>query len=217
MEKDFATSRLVITTGDMRDRAEDYLKKTWNVDASKYPYISWFSDESSLKIATVRQIQEHVSFAHTDGTRYCVVLGIDTASLPAQNALLKLVEEPPAHTQIVLIGNSLASILPTIQSRCLIDVESEQVETVHAESVYTELYGASIPTALEQAENYTDRAEALTLTSSLLQYLHAELEKNGENQTLQQHLQATLALKKRLEQNCNVQLVVEEAFLQYRS
>ena len=37
----------------------------------------------------------------------------------AQNALLKTIEEPPAYAVIILLTDNLASLLPTIQSRCI--------------------------------------------------------------------------------------------------
>lgn len=39
-------------------------------------------------------------------------------SIQAQNALLKTLEEPPPQTFIILLTNSLGTIVPTIQSRC---------------------------------------------------------------------------------------------------
>lgn len=46
---------------------------------------------------------------------------IDEAQLlrgPAQNALLKTLEEPPDHTWIILVTDRPSRLLPTIQSRC---------------------------------------------------------------------------------------------------
>ncbi len=39
-------------------------------------------------------------------------------SIQAQNALLKTLEEPPSQTFIILLTNSLRTIVPTIRSRC---------------------------------------------------------------------------------------------------
>src|SRR3972149_3468739 len=39
-------------------------------------------------------------------------------TLPAQNALLKLVEEPPPNTQLILAAYPGRELLPTLVSRC---------------------------------------------------------------------------------------------------
>jgi hypothetical protein len=46
--------------------------------------------------------------------------------MQAQNALLKILEEPPNHTIIILSSNSKEPLLPTIISRCqIIDLKDE--------------------------------------------------------------------------------------------
>ena len=41
-------------------------------------------------------------------------------TIPAQNALLKTLEEPPEYAVIILIANGLSAFLPTILSRCVV-------------------------------------------------------------------------------------------------
>jgi len=43
----------------------------------------------------------------------------DNMSTAAQNALLKLLEEPPAHAAFILLCRSAQSLLPTVLSRCV--------------------------------------------------------------------------------------------------
>jgi hypothetical protein len=52
--------------------------------------------------------------------RIAVVYNCDGASIEAQNALLKLLEEPPTKTLIVLHVSQKSQVLKTIQSRCQI-------------------------------------------------------------------------------------------------
>ncbi|MFH2118567.1 MAG: hypothetical protein ABII10_02435 [Candidatus Paceibacterota bacterium] len=75
--------------------------------------------EETLKIDTVRELLQHTSFARAKTEpQVIVVCATQTASLPAQNALLKIVEEPPPHTQIILIATPGHQLLPTLCSRC---------------------------------------------------------------------------------------------------
>lgn len=57
-------------------------------------------------------------------------------TIHAQNALLKLLEEPPLHSQIILTVNNHYSLLPTVISRCLCtNLEGDDP----GESPYTQL------------------------------------------------------------------------------
>lgn len=217
MDSTFTTSHLLLCEQPFRPAVETFIGEKWNIDVKTYPHTIWFGEEGeSLKIATVRDLQENLSFAQSaEHPRYIIILGIDTATIPAQNALLKVVEEPPANTQLILVGKSLNSILPTIQSRCILNGFSEEIDTTKTKEMYHSLRTADIPLALALAEEYTDRATAQTMAVSLIRALHEQLG-NDPSPQLAVHIQTVLRLKERLEKNCNVQLVVEETFLQLR-
>ena len=53
-----------------------------------------------------------------DGWRVVVVDAADELGRAAANALLKTLEEPPAHTLFLLVSHSPSRLLPTIRSRC---------------------------------------------------------------------------------------------------
>ncbi len=65
--------------------------------------------------------------------RVFLVDDADSMSEEAANSLLKILEEPPLFTHIVLLSDGAAPILPTIKSRCRIltflPVSDEDVET----------------------------------------------------------------------------------------
>lgn len=52
------------------------------------------------------------------GHRLCVVDSIDDCNVRSANALLKILEEPPADTTFILVSHRPGSLLPTIRSRC---------------------------------------------------------------------------------------------------
>jgi DNA polymerase-3 subunit delta' len=64
--------------------------------------------------------------------RVFIVEDADVMSEPAENALLKILEEPPLFSHIILLAENLAQILPTIKSRCqvltFLPVSDEEVE-----------------------------------------------------------------------------------------
>jgi DNA polymerase-3 subunit delta' len=67
----------------------------------------------------VRRLKGFFSLSAAGGGRRVVI--VDTAdemNISAANALLKLLEEPPANTTLLLISHQPSHLLPTIRSRC---------------------------------------------------------------------------------------------------
>jgi DNA polymerase-3 subunit delta' len=55
---------------------------------------------------------------HRQGLRVVVLYPAEALNMPASNALLKTLEEPPPGTVFLLSSNGLDRVLPTILSRC---------------------------------------------------------------------------------------------------
>jgi DNA polymerase-3 subunit delta' len=55
---------------------------------------------------------------HRQGLRVVVLYPAEALNMPASNALLKTLEEPPPGTVFLLASNGLDRLLPTILSRC---------------------------------------------------------------------------------------------------
>jgi len=66
-----------------------------------------------------------------DVTRVVIIESAESMTIAAQNALLKVIEEPPAKTIFLLLANSAGGLLPTIKSRSQIiymrPVESDEL------------------------------------------------------------------------------------------
>ena len=87
----------------------------------------------SIGIDTVKYIKQKIFLKPFKGTKKMLV--IEDAQLlttEAQNALLKLLEEPPDHTIIFIETTTKEALLPTILSRCQI---IELVETQNLASL----------------------------------------------------------------------------------
>jgi DNA polymerase-3 subunit delta' len=77
------------------------------------------AEESSIKIEQVRDLQRHLSYKPYEHRRITVIIdGGEFFTLPAANALLKTLEEPPANTLILLLTGNKDAIPVTITSRC---------------------------------------------------------------------------------------------------
>lgn len=78
------------------------------------------SGKKEISIQQVRDLERELSLRPFSGRRKIAV--VDPARLmnaPAQNALLKTLEEPPEGSLIVLISTSMGGLLPTLISRCV--------------------------------------------------------------------------------------------------
>lgn len=76
-------------------------------------------DGAFIKIDQVRTISRELRFAPLEGRRRVVIIhDAQTMNLEASNAILKILEEPPGHTILILTASQTSDLLPTIVSRC---------------------------------------------------------------------------------------------------
>jgi DNA polymerase-3 subunit delta' len=74
---------------------------------------------SFIKIAQIRSLAHTLSMRPYEAkTRVVVITAAQALNAAASNALLKILEEPPNRTMLVLIATQKSALLPTIVSRC---------------------------------------------------------------------------------------------------
>lgn len=96
---------------------------------------------------SVEDIRDAGSFLHHTAAmsdwRCMIVDAADEMNTNAQNALLKVLEEPPPRTLILLLAHAPSRLLPTIRSRCralpLQPLSEEQVARVLAPTMPTDI------------------------------------------------------------------------------
>lgn len=73
----------------------------------------------SLKIDAVRSLEHDLSLSpYQSSFRVGLLLDFELATISAQNALLKTLEEAPEHAILLLTTRDIQNLLPTIVSRC---------------------------------------------------------------------------------------------------
>ncbi len=92
-----------------------------NIDKKIHPgyiEINLEEDKKNISIDQIRELKERLYLTSSTGSyKIAVINQADLMSLEAANALLKLIEEPPKNSIIILITKKVENILPTIRSR----------------------------------------------------------------------------------------------------
>lgn len=89
------------------------------IDSGNHPDIYIIKPlKTSVGIEQVIQLQEKISRKHYEGEyKICLIEEADKLTLPAANALLKISEEPPENTIIILSTGNGEGVISTLQSR----------------------------------------------------------------------------------------------------
>lgn len=174
--------------------------------------------ETSIGIKQIRELKIKVNLKPFQNPYKIALLArAERLTLPAQNALLKLLEEPPAQTMIILDSASADSLLPTIQSRCQLiqlpsktQIDFSQEELANTIQFITNLIkkGAGERLLLIQP-SLKDRETAIEFCQKAMLALHPRLTQFVK---LVKSLQNSLSL---MQQNVNTKLVMENMVLSW--
>jgi len=118
-----------------------------------------------IKIDQVRSLGEFLTIAaHRGGRRVVMLAPAEALNGPAANALLKLLEEPPAGAVFLGVSDELDAVLPTVRSRCVLQrvpmptvvealawLQAQGVE--RAEEALAEAGGAPVGLAAPEADD----------------------------------------------------------------
>lgn len=128
----FAAEILAIGSDDAAETRRRAL-----LDPSPHPDLVWLKPVGmSHAVADVRQQVIHQApLSPFEGSnRVFVVEAADALNEESQNAMLKTLEEPPAHAHLILLSSESEAVLPTVASRCqLIELDALSQEVIEAD------------------------------------------------------------------------------------
>lgn len=79
-------------------------------------------DGKVISVYTVRAMIDKMQMSSMSGDwRVILIDSVDQLNTAASNAILKLLEEPPAKTLFLLVVHQLANVLPTVRSRARVE------------------------------------------------------------------------------------------------
>ena len=101
---------------DIKD--EDLRRALDRLAANPYADVS-FVNKSVLGIDTIRQVRSQAAMRPYEGRKKVFILTeADKMTEQSANALLKTLEEPPAHVLLILTSARFGKLPPTVMSRC---------------------------------------------------------------------------------------------------
>ncbi len=207
-----------------------------------HPDLVWVergSDDTRITIGQIRDVQNALRLgANEGGRRAAVIDGAEWLNPQAQNALLRLLEEPPPDTTLILVASRASAIIATIRSRSVRirfpDPEgpglrsAETPEEVAAiVSLLDDLRGQSVGQLLDFAEQYRGAraiaAEGVTrLIDVSAEWLREEIKgrvARGEptrTRALDAHRSLQQLRRDLIQRNANPQMVAERLLLGLR-
>lgn len=202
----------LLTGGDAGSR-QKYLG---DLATTQTELIHLVAEKTTLTIKQVKDLSIPLSIA----ARIPRIVWIEEANLltiPAQNALLKMLEEPPENTSFYLSCQSPSMLLPTIRSRTKV-ITLDQTLVADDPSILTDLKVIMSQTPGDRLTNIVkrDRSESIAwlsqIESALKDKLHGTVTP-ASSSTLAKIARVVLQAHRELLANCSVGLVTQVFYL----
>jgi len=165
-------------------------------------------EDEKIGIAQIKQLIKHLSTKPFGTTaKSAVILDGNNISPDAQNTLLKILEEPPGESVILIGVDSETKLLPTVLSRCQVVYQVSSIKYQAKEFDLEQILNASIEERFEIVEKASDKERLLNnLTES---YRAKVLKGEGAGEFLEELLRAQIWK----ESNVNVRTILEYIML----
>ena len=126
--------------------------------------LTYAPEGATFKIDTVREIRDNAYVMPIEAKRKVnILIDCDKMNEPAQNAFLKVLEEPPEFMVFILITQNAQSLLTTVRSRCVtLTVQNPDLDdAADYIKLQTGKPDADIKEALENAHGNIGKAMAM--------------------------------------------------------
>lgn len=180
----------ILIVGTIEKTKEAALKLCLENKISKFD-VQTIETEKAVGIGDIRNLQKKLFLKPIKSETKAVILEAFLGmTLDSQNAFLKVLEEPPAHTIIIILATSLDFVLPTVLSRCSLirlyetrKLSNEEIENNLKIISGLKKEGTSQALLIAQYDS-KDREVALQFLENLIISAHDALEnKNTELST----------------------------------
>ena len=203
----------LLTGGSKEDRVK-YLSALLT---PKIELIHVINEKTTISIKQIQDLNIPLSIS----ARIPRIVWIEESNLmtiPSQNALLKMLEEPPANTTFYLTCQSQMAMLPTIRSRVKM-VSLENPATEEDPKILADLKLVMAMTAGDRLINIVkrDRSESILWLSDIEREIRVKLKDTNVNEKgltmLARIAKSAQNAHKELISNCSVSLVTQNFYL----
>lgn len=176
-------------------------------------------EEENLKISQVREIKHFLTRKPYQSNFMVVFLPeAHRLTIPAQNALLKTLEEPPEHAFVILTTPYEDRLLPTITSRCYMHYikteKSPLAKTNTFENITNQLKAKSVGEKITLSQEYTHpKTKSLSLCKEAIDFYRDKLYQSAQKKYADNAQLAQQTLD-RIERNVDPRLSIEHLFLE---
>lgn len=207
---------ILIHGSDQQSRREATLRLlTEKGVGSDHSLINIGEEKEKIGINEIKTLLPHLHVRPAGKQRAVVIYEAQRLTIASQNALLKLLEEPPTYLTIILTVPNPKLLLPTVVSRCLVSEAKRRgagpqaVHTLVAKEILS-VQGGQRLALFEEKIGYHQKSVFLFL-DAVEAYLKERL-----NQKNAQLLKKLWQAKKLLgDETANVKLIVDELLLSW--
>lgn len=140
--------------------AQAWVKEELGMEAKNNPDVV-VQKYGLLSVEDARRVSELAAGKAFAGTTKVIIIAASRAYHEAQNALLKLFEEPPEGTYLFFILPSLGGLLPTLRSRVQILKSEARISKSETRSAKGMIYHTSSPVAEEFMKASKEKRSAM--------------------------------------------------------
>jgi DNA polymerase III subunit delta' len=171
--------------------------------------------ENPIKISHIRELNRFIQLRpHSSLRKLAILYGIESMTTESGNALLKLLEEPPSSSILVLQAKKNERILPTILSRC----QTYKAEAFEAENNIDNYFAPdkigdlSIKERFDYAAVISQSEDLDQILNSWESYYRSQMLEGLERLKILKQISATKDL---LLTNSSVKLLLENLLLDF--
>jgi len=225
----YSTCSKIITGGSAKDRrliveqiCQQFFGISWPHPHPDFLIVNQ-PESNSIGIEAIKKLKIKLSLKPFSAKiKLAIILTAEKLTLPAQNALLKALEEPSASSLIILVASHLESLLPTIVSRCeviklrsLPQIKIEPKELVFHQTLMKEILQGSPGKRLQLAGEWSKNKKEAEKLIKIHLYLLRQLLLADPGSVHAKNLHQAQKALEMLQANTNPNLTLGNLFLAY--
>ncbi len=170
---------------------------------------------NSIKISEIKHLKQWIKLKpFQERNKAVIIYNAELLTIEAQNSLLKVLEEPPKNSYIILITNNHRSLLDTILSRAQLETTTSKIKNTDSdkgETIFLSPLDVQFKWIEKLFKSKTPHQRKEIVTNLIVQ-IQDWLIKN-ENDNIKKNLQLLEKSLDALNKNISIKLILENLFL----